>query len=143
MKFLIPTLLCLGMATGPAGALAGESDYQKLYQQGVELNKKGDLDGAIALYSKALALKPDSPPILFVRGRAYRNKGLRDKALDDLNRAISLKPDYGDAYNQRGITYIGLEQKEKALADFTKACSLKNTDGCENIKRFKTMNKNP
>lgn len=122
-------------------AVAGDEAYQKIYRQGVEQNKKGDLDGAIASYTRALALKPDSTDVLFVRGRAFRLNGQSDKAIADLTRAITLKPDYGDAYNQRGIAYIGEEKNEKALADFTRACDLKNTDGCENVKRFKKLNK--
>lgn len=114
---------------------AGET-YRDLYRQGVEANKKGDLDQAVALYTKAIALKGDSPELYYVRGRALKQKDRLDDAVRDFDRAIKLKPGYADAWNLRGATYIGLGKKEKSLADFKKACDLGSPDGCLNLKKF-------
>jgi tetratricopeptide (TPR) repeat protein len=119
--------------------VAAEKEYQKLYRHGVEANKKGNLDEAISLYSKAISLKPDSADLYFVRGRAYKMKDQYDSAISDLSKAISLRPSYTEAYNHRGVIYIGKGDTRNALADFTKACKLGNRDACANaVKLTKT-----
>jgi len=119
-----------------ATAFAAGETYRDLYREGVEANKKGDLDRAVALYTKAIALKGDSPELYYVRGRALRQKDRLEDAVRDFDKAISLKPGYAEAWNQRGAVYIGLGKKEKSLADFKKACELGSTNGCLNLKKF-------
>lgn len=125
--------LCLSAAAVTAVS-AGESTYRELYRQGVEHNKKGELDEAIRLYGKAIALKPDSAALYFVRGRAYLQKEQYDNAIRDLGKAIALKADYAEAYNMRGLAYAGKNLTELATADFRKACTMGNKDGCRNLK---------
>jgi tetratricopeptide (TPR) repeat protein len=115
---------------------AADKEYQKLYRQGVEANKKGDLEDAIRLYSKAISLKPDSAPLYFVRGRAYRMRDQLDKAISDLTRAITLKPNYAEAYNHRGVAYIGKGDDHRALMDFRKACDFGSRDACTNVTKL-------
>jgi len=136
-KFVICGILIFGLA-GPTAA-APKEDVKKIYQQGVAANKKGDLDEAIRLYSKAISLKPDSAPLFYVRGRAYTQKDQHDKAVSDFTRAIALNPSCAEAYNHRGVTYIGKGEKQKAMADFKKACELEYKDGCANVRKLKEM----
>lgn len=137
MKLLYSTLLCCSLLTVVTPAVAAEAQYKKLYLQGVELNKKGDLQKAVDAYSKAIALKPDAFAIYFVRGRALRQLDQLDLAIADFSSAITLKPDYAEAYNERGVTYIGKGDKEKYRADFKKGCELKYENACANLKKFK------
>lgn len=130
-------LACFCLLAIVNGTFAAEPEHRKLYRQGVEFNKAGKLEKAIAAYTKAIALKPDAAAIYYVRGRAYRQLDDLDKSIEDFSKAISLKPDYADAYNERGITYIGKGAKEKYLADFKKGCELKNNNACANLKKFK------
>ncbi len=130
-------LLCLGLFAVVTAAAAAEEPYKKLYRQGVELNKKGDLEKAIGAYTKAIALKPDAAGIYYVRGRAYRQMEQLDKAIADFSSAITIKADYAEAYNERGVTYIGKGAKDKYRADFKKGCELKNENACANLKKFK------
>lgn len=118
-------------------ANAAEKEYVKIYKQGVAANKKGNYEEAIRLYSKAIALKPDSSALFYVRGRAYIQNEQYDKAISDLNLAIKLKPGYAEAYNHRGVVQIGKGDKQKALADFRKACELGSRNGCANVEKFK------
>lgn len=126
-------LFCL-LAAGGSAAIAGEQGYKELYRRGVEHNKKGELDQAIASYSKAIVLKPDSAGLFFVRGRAYMEKQQFDSAIGDLSKAIALKPAYAEAYNIRGVSYAGKGQKQLAMADFKKACDMGLNDACKNLK---------
>lgn len=125
-------------ATVCAGQQKG--DYKELYKRGVESNKQGKIKEAIGYYTKALALKPDSPELYFVRGRAYLQNDQLKESADDLSRAVKLKSGFAEAYNQRGVTYIGLGKQQEALADFNKACGLGLQDGCRNVKKFKELN---
>lgn len=136
MSFLRATVcaMCLLFICGPAAA--AEKEYQKLYKLGVEANKKGNFDEAIRYYSKAIAGKPDSADLYFVRGRAFRQSSQLDSAINDFTKAISLRPSHAEAYNQRGVTYIGKGDNRKALADFKKACELGNGDACANVKKL-------
>jgi len=141
MKFLqyIACLSCLVSLCGTARA--AEPEHQKLYRQGVEANKKGNLDQAIRYYSQAIALKPKSAPLYFVRGRAYKQQGDLDHAIADLSRAIALKPDYAEAYNHRGVAYIGKGTGKSALPDFKKACGLGLEEACANAKKLQAPSK--
>lgn len=128
-------LACILVFIATVPAFAAET-YHDLYRQGVEANKKGDLDGAVTLYTRVIALKGDSPELYYVRGRVLRQKDRLEDAIRDFDKAISLKPGYADAWNQRGVTYIGLGKMEKSLADFKKSCDLGSPDGCLNLKKF-------
>jgi len=125
--------LCL-FAAGASAVMAGDQDYKELYRRGIEHNKKGELDKAIAFYSKAIVLKPDSAGLFFVRGRAYLEKQQFDSAIGDLSKAIALKPGYAEAYNVRGVSYAGKGQKQLATADFKRACDMGLSDACKNLK---------
>ena len=133
-----PLIVILSLAVIGIGTAGGneKQDYKALYRQGVEYNKQGKLDEAISYYTKALSLKPDSPELYFVRGRAFRQKEDHDRALSDFNKALTLNPGYAEVYNQRGVVYVGKGQNSLAEADFKKACSLGHQDACSNLKRL-------
>jgi len=132
-------LACLICLCGTARAT--EPEHQKFYHLGVEANKQGNLDQAIRYYSQAIALKPKTAQLYFVRGRAYKQHGDLDKAIADLTRAIELKADYPEAYNNRGVAYIGKKLEQKARADFEKACGLGSQEGCANAKKLQPAKK--
>jgi tetratricopeptide (TPR) repeat protein len=130
----IACLTCLISLCGTASA--AEAEHQKFHRLGVEANKQGNLDQAIRYYSQAIALKPKTAPLYFVRGRAYKQQGNLDKAITDLTRAIELKADYAEAYNNRGVAYIGKKLEKNAQADFKKACGLGSQEGCANARKL-------
>lgn len=85
-----------------------------------------DYDRAIADYSTAIQLKPDSAEAYNDRGFAYYLKGDYGRAIADYTRAIELRPDYPKAYNSRGVSYMaGGYGRAKAVADFDRAIALK------------------
>jgi tetratricopeptide (TPR) repeat protein len=135
----IQTLFILLLST--SSYAAGEKEYQTLYKQGVEQNKKGNFKEAINLYSQAIAKKPDSAELYFVRGRSFRQNEQYDDAFRDFEKAITLKPKYAEAYSQRGVLFIGKSDNEKARKDFKKACDLGYSEGCGNLKKLEEMQK--
>jgi tetratricopeptide (TPR) repeat protein len=60
--------------------------------RGLERLRKGDLDGAIADYDKALLLKPNDVRALINRGGARARRGDLGGSLADFELAISIEP---------------------------------------------------
>jgi serine/threonine protein kinase/lipoprotein NlpI len=85
---------------------------QKYLERGFKWDKN-DLDGKIALYTKALELKPDFPDAYNNRGLAYYRKQELDKAIDDYSKAVHIKPGFTHAFYHRAVAF-----QEKALWDF-------------------------
>ena len=63
------------------------------YQRGLVHAKKGELDKAIADYTKAIALKPDYAEAYYQRGGAWLRLGDREKAKADLATARNMGSD--------------------------------------------------
>ncbi len=86
---------------------------------------KGDLDGAIADYTKAIELKPDLVEVYYNRGLAKQTKGDLDGAIADYTKAIELGPDLVSPYFNRGRAKQAKGDLSGAIADYTKAIELK------------------
>jgi len=98
------------------------------FDAGIAAYNSGDLDTAIADFTKAIKLKPDDAKAYNNRGLAYDEKGLYDQAIADYTEAIKLKQDVAVAYNNRGLAYSGTMLYDQAVADYTKAIELKPDD---------------
>ena len=70
---------------------------QQHYQSGLELLKKGDLDGSIEAFKKAILLRPNEAEAHYYLGYALGIKGQLADAIVELQKAISLNPDLGEA----------------------------------------------
>ena len=84
-----------------------------------------DHDKAIADYTEAIRLKPDSAGAYYSRADAFDDKGDHGKAIADYIEVIRLKPDNAEAYYDRGIAYGRNGDYDKAIADYTEAIRLK------------------
>jgi tetratricopeptide (TPR) repeat protein len=75
----------------PAVAAAQTSAFAPYYNnRGLAREAKGDHDGAIADYSRAIELDPKQPRVYINRGFAKQAKGDVDGAIADYNRASEL-----------------------------------------------------
>jgi tetratricopeptide (TPR) repeat protein len=111
------------VAPVPQNTVPKADDY---FTSAAQKYEKGDVQGTLADYNKAIAL---DPKYVF----AYNNRGnlkadkLNDVrgALADYNQAISFDPKYVFAYNNRGILkYEKLNDERGALADFNQSIAL-------------------
>jgi tetratricopeptide (TPR) repeat protein len=86
---------------------------------------RGNYQGALADYNKAISLDPKSAKSYNNRGTLKHEK-LNDVqgALADYNKAISLNPKFANAYNNRGLLKYQLNNAQEALADYDRAISL-------------------
>ena len=66
---------------------------QTYYNRGLAYSKKGELELAIADYTKAIELKPDYADAYYSRGGAFLRLGEREKAEVDLATARNMGAD--------------------------------------------------
>jgi len=76
-----------------------------LYNRGIALRDKGDLDRALVDFNEAIQLNPKDANAFNNRGITHRDKGDLDRALSDFNEAIRLSPKHANAIYNRGNTY--------------------------------------
>ena len=75
---------------------------QQHYQNGLELLKKGDLDGSIEAFKKAVSLGPREAEPHYYLGYALGIKGQLADAIVELEKAIRLNPELGEAHYYLG-----------------------------------------
>lgn len=113
------------LATYTAQINAGKDDEGNVYmQRGLLYVKMQQYRDAIADFSSALKIVPDSPSALFNRALAYEAENMLDKALLDLTQAIKIKPNFADAYNARGLIYVEQNDFPNAITDYNNAVAL-------------------
>ena len=98
------------------------------YNRGNAYKLKGELDLAIADYTKAIALDPEDVSAHYNRAITYNDKGDYDRAIADYTKVIELYPEYAIAYTNRGIAYENKGEHVEALADYTWAIALNPKD---------------
>ncbi|HTU88745.1 MAG TPA: tetratricopeptide repeat protein [Gemmataceae bacterium] len=93
-----------------------------LLNLGMARSQKGDYDGAIAEFDKAIAILPTFKKAYGQRGQTWMQKKKWAKAESDFTRALSsLNPAHPSIYQNRGICRMEKGNLEGALADFDAA----------------------
>jgi tetratricopeptide (TPR) repeat protein len=85
--------------------------------------EKGDLDGAIADYTRALQFEPKDTSLFYGRATARQKKNDLEGALADYTKTIELDPTHALAYANRGVVKVLLKSSD-ASADFEAAFRL-------------------
>jgi len=86
---------------------------------------KGDLDGALADFNRAIELKPDFAVAYNNRALIKKQKGDPKGALEDYDKAIALKPDIAQIFVNRGALRRVSSDPDGALTDFDRAIEIK------------------
>src|SRR5258706_15549321 len=100
---LVVFLLSLACQAAPGQAPSTAEDYNN---RGLERQGKGDLDGAIDDYTKALGLKAKLSTIATAynnRANARMNKNDLEGAVADYTKAIEIQPNDYENYYNRGV----------------------------------------
>jgi tetratricopeptide (TPR) repeat protein len=126
------TLLLVGLVEAQTPKTAAE-----YIDRGANLLRAGQIDNAIADFSKAIELDSaaskgaKSDEIKSRLGRAHFNRGLAwysktilDKALIDFDETVSLDPGNANAFLMRGLVRIAQGSDEDADRDFKKSVAL-------------------
>jgi tetratricopeptide (TPR) repeat protein len=104
---------------------AKEQPIEDLVNRGIEKGKDGDLDGAIADFSRAIELNPKDDAPYYNRAQAKRLKKDAAGAIADYTRAIELGSQNPAAYNNRGNVRAENNDRDGAIADYSRAIELK------------------
>jgi tetratricopeptide (TPR) repeat protein len=105
-------------AKGPAGEAATR------LSDGLALAWRGDLDGAIAAFDQAIALKPKFAFAYLNRGLAYQRNGDAARAAADLDLAIKYAPYAARGYYNRSVLRREQGNQRGANADASRAVEL-------------------
>jgi tetratricopeptide (TPR) repeat protein len=118
------------------------SSARDFLKRGNLLYSKGDLEGAINSYNKALAASPEMTDALVARGKALRLKGDFDGAIEDFEQAavldlriLSSIPEAAATYTMRGNLRVNSFDLDGAVADFDKAVRCEPASADPVIKR--------
>ena len=96
-----------------------------LVQDGDSLQDKGDFDGAISNYTKAIQLSQDIVNAYNNRGNAERAKGELDTAIADYSEALVLQTNYANAWLNRANAKSQKGDLVGAIADYDQAIKFK------------------
>lgn len=91
-----------------------------LWTKGQRHQLRGDIERALELYTKSLALYPTAEAYTF-RGWAYSFQGRLDDAIDECMKAITVDPTFGNPYNDIGSYLVKKGQLDEAIEWLEKA----------------------
>jgi Tfp pilus assembly protein PilF len=95
---------------------------------GVVLESKGNHDGALDLYAKAIALEPHYADALYNMGVAYESKHRADSAALFYAKAITADASYDDAYVNLGNLCVRAGKLDDAIKFFEQAIAINDAD---------------
>lgn len=98
-------------------------NFNYYYSRGQTFYDQKDLVNAIANYTQALRLNPNSADAYYNRGLAYYDSKDYYNAINDYTQSIRIAP-AADAYNNRGLAYQYNGNKSQAISDFKAALRL-------------------
>jgi tetratricopeptide (TPR) repeat protein len=104
---------------------ADKESVEDLVNRGIEKGKEGDLDGAIADFTRAIEVNPKDDAPYYNRAQAKWLKKDPAGAIADYTRAIDLGSTNPAAYNNRGNARAENNDRDGAIADYTHAIELK------------------
>jgi tetratricopeptide (TPR) repeat protein len=90
-------------------------EAEVLYQEALAAQRKGDLNGAEALYRKVLLLTPGHVQAMNNLGVLYLGQKKRDRAISMFSRAIVLRKDYVDPYYNMACLYAQANEIDESL----------------------------
>jgi len=96
-------------------------------EHGMAKYDKGDFDGAIADYTRAIELDPTFAGAYYNRGLAKKQKSDFDGAIADYNRVIEMNPNnpqYARAYCDRGVAKRRKGDLDGAISDYNRTLEL-------------------
>lgn len=92
----------------------------ELWSEALRHHMEKQLDSAIDLYTKSIAVFPTAEAYTF-RGWAYEGLGRIDDAIAECRRAIEVDPSFGNPYNDIGAYLIAKGELDEAIGWLEKA----------------------
>jgi Tfp pilus assembly protein PilF len=92
----------------------------QLWQEGTHRLLSGDLEEAVALFTRSLEVRPTAEAYTF-RGWAYSFAGRLDDAIEECRKAIATDPAFGNPYNDIGCYLMEQGKLDEAAPWFERA----------------------
>ena len=92
----------------------------QLWQEGTHRLLSGDLEEAVALFTRSLEVRPTAEAYTF-RGWAYSFTGRLDDAIEECRKAIATDPAFGNPYNDIGCYLMEQGKLDEAVTWFEQA----------------------
>jgi tetratricopeptide (TPR) repeat protein len=92
---------------------------------GSALAQRGQVDGAMAHYQRALEIKPDSVEAHVNLGNALAGRGRVDEAVAHYLKALEINPGFESAHYNLGLALAGRGQLDEAIVHFRKALRIR------------------
>ncbi len=103
----------------------GCKESKDYYNRGMARFEKGETDGAISDFTKAIKMRPRYGMAYYYRAMANSRKKEYDQAIADYTKAIEIDPQrFAVAYAERALIYYVKKEYDKAWEDVHKAQSL-------------------
>lgn len=90
----------------------------RVFNQGAEAARVGDLDGALAAFEKARQLDPELAPVYAALARVHFDREEYEQVIEAAEAALNLDPDLIDLQKLRYEAYRRLGQEDKAKEVF-------------------------
>src|SRR5437870_219339 len=100
-----------------SGAVLAQTSGEDFLKSGAAKYDKGDWDGAISDYTKALEIDPKLAAACNWRGLVRQAKGDWEGAIVDFTHALEIDPKMASAYKNRAHAYYVSRDWIRALAD--------------------------
>lgn len=108
------TIIWLSLLSGAAQTAPQADAARTHFNRGVELQRKGELEGARQAYEEALRLAPRRVDALANLGLVYLNLGRIEKAIETLGRALAIDPGLPSVRMILGLALFRAEQFDAA-----------------------------
>jgi tetratricopeptide (TPR) repeat protein len=119
----------------PSACESLPTDAMDDFNRGIAYQEKGELDQAIASYTKAIAILPQYADVYYQRGLAYFAQGDYERAIVDYNQTLEINPLFVDAHMK--IDEAWKCRINQAIASETKAIALNPLNAKPHINRGK------
>jgi tetratricopeptide (TPR) repeat protein len=115
-------------------ARSGDAEVDRLYQTGIDQMSAGEVEKAIATFTRVIELKPDFAEGWNKRATLYFLAGELRKSLADCDEVMKRNPYHFGALAGYAQIYIRLEQYERALEYARRAVAINpNLDGIQQV----------
>jgi tetratricopeptide (TPR) repeat protein len=109
------------------------------FQEGVALQRRGDMTAAERLYREIVKVQPDFAEAHNNLGVALKALDRFDEAVESYRRALAFKPDYGEARNNLARTLRALDRHEEAAEIYRQAVAAAPDDARAHVEFGETL----
>ncbi|MGE5197387.1 MAG: tetratricopeptide repeat protein [Deltaproteobacteria bacterium] len=114
---------------GKKEELSGLQQQARLYRtQGMELQRVGNLTGAMALYQKAIEIDPSYAVVYNDLGVVYEAQGFTERAKESYLKSIKVDPNYVSPYSNLALLYENERKLDEAAFYWQKRAALGSPD---------------